>query len=364
MSFSILIESSLSLVHNQLSAFSRADNFWQAFDTAFGTQYNHSAAETLRSQWQAGDFSQIPQIEILDSTILGHANGAYASSTNQIYLSNSFLATATSATLTQLLLEEIGHFVDAQINLIDSAGDEGAIFAELVQGYNLDSGTLQSLKNEDDSATITVDGQTLQVEQQTGTSSNDNLTGSSDNDIIQGLNGNDTLSGQGGNDQLFGGLGNDILTGGTGNDQFVLEYFDDSTITFNQDLVTDFVKGQDKIDLSNIGISDYNTILLLTNEDIESDAVITTYYSHSNSGNYSMEQPGSRHSNPASTKILSNPSASASCLTRSEPGTTKAFTPSATLRPLAIFAASRRSVMRPLVQLPIKQTSIFVPLIG
>jgi Ca2+-binding RTX toxin-like protein len=289
MSFSILIESSLSLVHNQLSAFSRADNFWQTFDTAFGAQYNLSAAETLRSQWQAGDFSQLPQIEILDSTILGHANGAYASSNNKIYLSNNFLATATSATLIKLLLEEIGHFVDAQINLTDSAGDEGAIFAELVQGYNLDSGTLQSLKNEDDSATITVDGQTLQVEQQTGTSSNDNLTGTSDNDVIQGLNGNDTLSGQGGNDQLFGGLGNDILTGGTGNDQFVLEYFDYSTLTFNQDLVTDFVQGQDKIDLSNIGISDYNTILLLTDEDIEGDAVITTYYSHSNSGSYSYQ---------------------------------------------------------------------------
>ncbi|QXE24054.1 hypothetical protein B6N60_02757 [Richelia sinica FACHB-800] len=198
----------------------------------------------------------------------------------------------------------------------------------------------------------------------TGSNARDDLFGGLGNDTLRGQDGNDRLFAEQGDDILFGGFGNDTLYGGTGNDQFVLEYFDDSTITFNQDLVTDFVKGQDKIDLRTIGIGDYNTILLLTNEDIEGDAVITTYYSHSNSGNYSMEQPGSRHSNPASTKILSNPSASASCLTRSEPGTTKAFTPSATLRPLAIFAASRRSVMRPLVQLPIKQTSIFVPLIG
>ncbi len=34
---------------------------------------------------------------------------------------------------TRVLKEEIGHYVDAQINQVDSAGDEGAIFAELVE---------------------------------------------------------------------------------------------------------------------------------------------------------------------------------------------------------------------------------------
>ena len=77
-----------------------------------------------------------------------------------------------------------------------------------------------------------------------------------------------------------------------------------------------------------------------------------------------MEHPGSLHSKPALTKILSSHSASAYFLTRSEPGTTKALTPAATWRPWAILAASLRSLMRPLVQLPIKQTSIFVPWMG
>ncbi|MFM6074119.1 MAG: hypothetical protein ACKPB9_21445, partial [Dolichospermum sp.] len=62
----------------------------------------------------------------------------------------------------------IGHFIDAQINLSDSAGDEGAIFAALVQGYSLDTQTLQALKAEDDHATITINGQVVAVEQNSG----------------------------------------------------------------------------------------------------------------------------------------------------------------------------------------------------
>ncbi|WP_199332029.1 Calx-beta domain-containing protein [Anabaena lutea] len=164
-----VLRSVLALTYDQLSIFAGLENFWNLFDTTFGTQYDRTVAVTLRSQWQAGDFSQLPQIEILDSSILGNANGAYASSTNKIYLSNSFLANATPTAVSAVLLEEIGHYVDAHINQTDSAGDEGAIFAELVQGNSLDTETLQTLKAEDDHATITVDGQVVAVEQNSGT---------------------------------------------------------------------------------------------------------------------------------------------------------------------------------------------------
>ena len=182
----ILLNSALTLTYNQLSTFADLDNFWNLFDTAFGTQYNRSGAEILRLQWLSGDFGQLPQIEILDSNILGGANGAYASSNNKIYLSDTFVATATAEAISAVLLEEIGHFIDGHINLSDSAGDEGAIFAALVQGNSLDTTTLQALKAEDDHATITVNGQNIQVEQQnfTGTNRNDTITGTSGNDTI------------------------------------------------------------------------------------------------------------------------------------------------------------------------------------
>ncbi|MFM6253348.1 MAG: hypothetical protein ACKPEQ_30110, partial [Dolichospermum sp.] len=203
-----VLNSALTLTYNQLSTFADLDNFWNLFDTAFGTQYNRSGAEILRLQWLSGDFSQLPQIEILDSSILGNANGAYASSNNQIYLSANFVATSTAEAISAVLLEEIGHYVDAQINLSDSAGDEGAIFAALVQGNSLDTTTLQALKAEDDHATITVNGQNIQVEQQ-------NFTGT---------NGNDTITGTSGNDTINSGLGIDVVNGGAGDDLLIVDY--------------------------------------------------------------------------------------------------------------------------------------------
>ncbi|MDM3863246.1 MAG: hypothetical protein PT118_26235, partial [Aphanizomenon gracile PMC644.10] len=100
-----------------------------------------------------------------DSSILGGANGAYASSENRIYLSNTFVAGASLAAISGVLLEEIGHFVDAKINQTDSAGDEGAIFAALVQGQNLDVETLRVLKAEDDHSTITLNNRQIDIEQ-------------------------------------------------------------------------------------------------------------------------------------------------------------------------------------------------------
>src|SRR3546814_3406030 len=55
-----------------------------------------------------------------------------------------------------------------------------------------------------------------------------------------------------------------------------------------------------------------------------------------------MEQPASRHSNPASRKTRSIPSASARARTSVEPGTQIALTPGATLRPRNSAAARRR----------------------
>ncbi|WP_254446759.1 choice-of-anchor Q domain-containing protein [Dolichospermum sp. UHCC 0259] len=157
----------LTLTYNQLSTFAGSDNFWNLFDTTFGTQYNRSAAEILRLQWLSGDFSQLPQIEILDNSNLGNANGAYAGSTNKIYLSDSFLANATPEAISAVLLEEIGHFIDAQINQIDTPGDEGEKFSALVRGQNLTTQELDRINTENDSANITVGGEQVAVEQNT-----------------------------------------------------------------------------------------------------------------------------------------------------------------------------------------------------
>jgi hypothetical protein len=162
---SINLEPSLSQTYRELTTFAGLDDFWNLFDTAFDVKYNRDVATSLRSQWLSSDFSQIPQIEVLDSTILGNAKGAYSTTTNKIYLSSDFVATSTPEFISTVLTEEIGHFIDAQINQTDTTGDEGAIFAALVNGEDLSSEQLQKIKEENDSGVITVDGQSIQVEQ-------------------------------------------------------------------------------------------------------------------------------------------------------------------------------------------------------
>ncbi|MBD2494355.1 Calx-beta domain-containing protein [Nostoc sp. FACHB-280] len=168
--------SALVLAQNQLSAFSSLDNFWNLFDSAFGKEYNRTIAEKMRSQWQSGDFRQLPQIEVIDSKILGNINGAYATSTNTIYLSDRFLANAIPEAVTSVLLEEIGHFIDAQINQQDTPGDEGEIFSALVRGENLTTQSLTKIYAENDWSTITLNGQTIAIEKSDPDVLNFNIT--------------------------------------------------------------------------------------------------------------------------------------------------------------------------------------------
>ena len=65
-----------------------------------------------------------------------------------------------------------------------------------------------------------------------------------------------------------------------------------------------------------------------------------------------IEQPDSPQKKPASRNTRSRPAASASRFTADEPGTTMAITPSATLRPRTMSAATCKSGRRALVQEP------------
>ncbi|MCC2673819.1 MAG: hemolysin-type calcium-binding protein [Ramlibacter sp.] len=80
---------------------------------------------------------------------------------------------------------------------------------------------------------------------------NDRMRGFGGNDLLAGKAGNDTLAGDGGNDTLCGGTGSDILTGGAGSDVFDFNLATESS-NAKRDVITDFVRGMDKIDLSGI----------------------------------------------------------------------------------------------------------------
>lgn len=79
----------------------------------------------------------------------------------------------------------------------------------------------------------------------------DNLVGSAHNDVLRGNATANKLEGGAGIDQLLGRGGADILIGGAGSDTFVYRSVADSTLSAI-DQILDFVRGIDKIDLSQI----------------------------------------------------------------------------------------------------------------
>ena len=79
-----------------------------------------------------------------------------------------------------------------------------------------------------------------------GGAGSDFLYGDAGTDTLDGGAGGDWLFGDDGADRINGGSGNDVLAGGSGNDVFVF------TDLGGRDTISDFRRGQDKIDLSDL----------------------------------------------------------------------------------------------------------------
>jgi serralysin len=94
------------------------------------------------------------------------------------------------------------------------------------------------------------------IENATTGTGNDKLTGNDSANRLASGAGSDTLVGNGGNDTLIGGAGKDYLTGGSGADSFAFSA-GDSALGADRDIVTDFEKGIDKIDLHDAGAKSF-----------------------------------------------------------------------------------------------------------
>ena len=165
-SFDGLTGEAMDIVKEQLTQFAKVPNFVEKMNLAFGESWDTQAANVLTQDWLNGDFSLIPPVKFVSSAEIDGANGAFASATDTIYLSRELLAGngANSATVADVLLEEIGHSVDARLNITDAPGDEGAIFAAVVQGKVLSEGELQGLRGESDRGTVVLGGENTTIE--------------------------------------------------------------------------------------------------------------------------------------------------------------------------------------------------------
>ena len=115
-------------------------------------------------QWCLGNFESLPPIVLLPDEDVGGVWGAYAASKDTIYLNEDWLLTATEEDIIAVLTEELGAFLDDQLNMVDTQGDEGALFSAELLGVELSDAEVTAIQAEDDSVQITIDGLTIDAE--------------------------------------------------------------------------------------------------------------------------------------------------------------------------------------------------------
>ena len=150
------------LLQELLEEFTKSESASSSAQGVFGANWMASG-NFFFSQWASGDFSSLPTFKILSADALGGASGAFSQQTGNIYVSSALLL-GTSSQTAGVLLEEVGHWVDAQINNADTPGDEGEIFSAVVRGTTPGAGA----GTENDYGTITVNGQSVAAELSNG----------------------------------------------------------------------------------------------------------------------------------------------------------------------------------------------------
>jgi Ca2+-binding RTX toxin-like protein len=180
------------------------------------------ALRELNSRLVMGAWSDLPRVELLSSSGMGGTIGAWASTTQTIYLNSDWLSGASKEQIIVVLTEEFGHYLDSQFNKTDTKGDEGELFSKILGGEGLSSDEVAAIRSENDAVILTLaNGSRIQAEAAslTGGEGNDTLKGTNSADTIKGRGGNDVINGLAGNDIIDGGNGNDTISGGGGDDQ-------------------------------------------------------------------------------------------------------------------------------------------------
>jgi|GEM_PF-3253358 len=133
--------------------------FSEGFDFAGATSWLKIEAQQ--------NFPNFPAVEILPSSQINNALGGYAAENNTIYLAAELVEQNQSnpKVISQIILEEYGHYLDAWFNSVDTPGDEGALFAHYVQNRQLSPAELSTIQDENDLATITIGKKEIEIEQ-------------------------------------------------------------------------------------------------------------------------------------------------------------------------------------------------------
>ena len=170
---SVLAQASLQ-AQAQLNDFlQRSDVREQLFALFNGGQKEASlswqqAANTLLSELERGSYSI--QVQLLSGAEMKDALGAFTAQgpngSAVIFVNADWLKQCSDSTsVSRVLLEEIGHSLDAMLNPnSDSSGDEGEAFAALASGKVFTQAETDRIAIENDHSVIWIDGKAFEVE--------------------------------------------------------------------------------------------------------------------------------------------------------------------------------------------------------
>ncbi len=152
------IDAALIQVNQKLTEFVASPNFEADLQTAFGASTDVELGATIIEALSQGE---TPEMMVLSATSMNGADGAFDSVTGKVYLSDAIIH---SEKLVDVITEEFGHYLDSQLNEIDSPGDEGELFMRLVNGEALTEADITGLRNQNDWGFIWVEGEPVAVQ--------------------------------------------------------------------------------------------------------------------------------------------------------------------------------------------------------
>ncbi|MBD2356847.1 polysaccharide deacetylase [Tolypothrix sp. FACHB-123] len=167
------LEELLKRAINNISEFFSSADYSQKMNLAFGENWDQEKAQKVINE--IINYSSLPTIKMVSSKDINGGQGAFGIFNNTVYLSKALLNAPAKGV--DVLIEELGHYIDSQINIQDAQGDEGAIFSALVQGKELTPTQLAALKSKDDTTTVIINGQSRTLEQAAAQYGNISLDG-------------------------------------------------------------------------------------------------------------------------------------------------------------------------------------------
>ncbi len=142
-----VIEAALTLVKDNLTEFAASETFETDILTVFGESANVELGQTIIDALAVGE--DLPQIIVVPVEQMNGASGGFDSLTGGVYLADS-LIDESSLPVADVLTEELGHYIDSQLNKKDAPGDEVDLFAALVRGEVLSWEDVGRLRGEGD----------------------------------------------------------------------------------------------------------------------------------------------------------------------------------------------------------------------